>query len=526
MTHERRKGSEEPTITGHYVDIYLGDLDELGIALTDRTSETRILSIEDQDALPYPVTSVDLESAWWTSHQRLPNLYASLIFRPTAHENSPGNWPDGFLADLKTHLQQYEIGPVAELEHDPLSLYVSLDSEYAVRISLEATHSDNGIGIDLVPCSEIKEGTHVSLEAEELEEATAEYALLHITTILGISLDTLHATLGNPVKKRAPRYLLSSAMQPKTPAEADNPRAAVSAKFGSQALVVAGQAPETMSPSGEAHDDPRLSFLDLGGLNGPIQRLQAIGDVFLGGDLSARYGLQPQPFVLYGPPGTGKTSLVEALGTHCDTDVQKIKSTDIITKWLGEAAQKLDDIFLQAYQSEERVILFFDEIDTFLSVNRSNDSSFAQMRGVLTHHLGSELAKHPNVLFVGATNKNAPDLDEAATRSGRIEMIPVPLPTKAERIDIWAVSLASRRRQLSLGEDGPEITDDNNPISDPLSFDYDLLSERSADMSGADINAIITNALMASLQKHIATGHEQHVLMDDLVEAITRFRVN
>src|SRR5213594_2163403 len=71
--------------------------------------------------------------------------------------------------------------------------------------------------------------------------------------------------------------------------------------------------------------------------------------------------------LLYGPPGTGKTYMAKAVaGTISqhghDTSFLKIESYEIVSKWLGESAKNVKEIFKLARDSAPTV-LFIDEAD-------------------------------------------------------------------------------------------------------------------------------------------------------------------
>ncbi len=62
-----------------------------------------------------------------------------------------------------------------------------------------------------------------------------------------------------------------------------------------------------------------------------------------------------------GVPGTGKTLCAEILGVELGLAVSRIDIPSVVSKWVGETGQRLQDIFRRARAT--RTILLFDEAD-------------------------------------------------------------------------------------------------------------------------------------------------------------------
>ncbi len=62
-----------------------------------------------------------------------------------------------------------------------------------------------------------------------------------------------------------------------------------------------------------------------------------------------------------GPPGTGKTFCAEILGAELGLPVSRINIPSVVSKWVGETEQNLQEIFRRARAG--RSILLFDEAD-------------------------------------------------------------------------------------------------------------------------------------------------------------------
>jgi transitional endoplasmic reticulum ATPase len=214
---------------------------------------------------------------------------------------------------------------------------------------------------------------------------------------------------------------------------------------------------------------PSIRFDDVAGLEDVKEdiRLRMIYP-FEHRDLAEKFGIRAGGGVLlYGPPGTGKTMLARATAGEIDAAFFKISPADILSKWVGEAEQNIQKLF-EAAASEERSIVFIDEIEALVPARRDEGSSVMQrvVPQILQGMEGFEKSKNP-ILFMGATNVPW-QLDPAVLRPGRFdEKVYIPLP-----------DLAARRKML-------EIYLGKRPVDEGV--DLDALAARLEGYSGADI---------------------------------------
>lgn len=157
-------------------------------------------------------------------------------------------------------------------------------------------------------------------------------------------------------------------------------------------------------------------------------------------------GLKPRRRVLFsGPPGTGKTLSASALAGELHFPLFSVMLHGLITKFMGETAQKLKTVF-DAIKTTRGVYLF-DEIDA-LAAARGGENDVGEARRVLNSFL-QLLDEDTGPSIVVATTNLPGILDRAILR--RFDLVlPYEMP------DSNAIQLALERRLVgfSLGRMG------------------------------------------------------------------------
>ena len=202
----------------------------------------------------------------------------------------------------------------------------------------------------------------------------------------------------------------------------------------------------------------------------------------------------PRNVLFYGLPGTGKTMLAKALSNELDINLFLVKATSLIGDHVGDAANKIHDLYETALKSAPSLI-FIDEIDA-IALHRS----FQSLRGDVSEIVNSLLTEmdgiNPNdgVVTIAATNN--PSSIDFAIRSRFEEEIEFKLPNDDERREIFELNLNTF----------------------PIDYDLDIekLVKLSKRMSGRDIKEKI---LKTALHNAIINDKEK-VTMDDIYFAL------
>ena len=205
-------------------------------------------------------------------------------------------------------------------------------------------------------------------------------------------------------------------------------------------------------------------------------------------ELYKKYGIQAGGgILLYGPPGTGKTYIVRALAGELGAAFYAVKSSDIISQWVGESEKNLKKLFAEARKNKLSVI-FMDEIDSFAQDRSKNVRNYeTQFINALLAELDGFAAKDSKnpLLFIGATNR--PDtIDGALLRPGRFDV----------KIKVGLPDFAARRKILELFFSKRKIA-----ISQEI---LDYIAQNTENYNCADVDNIAEKIIKALLKEEIS----------------------
>ena len=105
--------------------------------------------------------------------------------------------------------------------------------------------------------------------------------------------------------------------------------------------------------------------------------------------------------LLSGPPGTGKTMTASVLAGELGLPVRTIQMDRLVTKFMGETASKLRQIFDVIRDSEG--VFLFDEFDA-IGGDRGRENDVGEMRRVLNSFLQFIESDPSDNIIVAATN--------------------------------------------------------------------------------------------------------------------------
>ncbi|MEM0128730.1 MAG: AAA family ATPase, partial [Thermoplasmata archaeon] len=185
--------------------------------------------------------------------------------------------------------------------------------------------------------------------------------------------------------------------------------------------------------------------------------------------------------LLFGPPGCGKTHLMRAAANELNVPMQVVNGPELVSALAGQSEAAIRDILYRARENAPSIV-FFDEIDALASkdsmrtpeVSRAVSQFLTEMDG---------LRPKDKVIIIATTNRPQ-TLDPALLRPGRFDKIfYVPPPDLQARKDIFRIHLKGV------------------PVEGEIR--YDLLAERSAGYSGADIASIVDESKLIALRTEL-----------------------
>ncbi|XP_049848307.1 uncharacterized protein LOC126313404 [Schistocerca gregaria] len=227
---------------------------------------------------------------------------------------------------------------------------------------------------------------------------------------------------------------------------------------------------------GHSEGREEVRFDELGGLDDVIEELRC--STVLSESVKSSRGI-----LLYGPSGTGKSRLVMALATELKFNFVFVRAASLISSYVGVGEQAASRLFADARASAP-CIIYVDQLEQLAAVRSEAHAEqltsllLTEMDGFLTH-------SDRQLLFIGSTTR--PDLlDPAILRPGRLDLVLfVPPPKACQRLSIVRVLL---RRFPSV-----QLTADQCSV----------LAERTKCYTGADLQSLFTEAILASLREDI-----------------------
>ncbi len=203
--------------------------------------------------------------------------------------------------------------------------------------------------------------------------------------------------------------------------------------------------------------------------------------------------------LMYGPPGCGKTHLARATAGEISAGFLAVGINDVLDMWIGSSERNLHELFENARRSKP-CVLFFDEVDA-LGASRSDmrHSSGRQLINQFLSELDGVTASNDGVLILAATN--APwHLDSAFRRPGRFDRILfVPPPDAAARTEILRMQCQGK------------------PVRD---VDFEHVASKADNFSGADLKAVVDQAVEAKLRQAMKTGVPEPLTTKDLLASM------
>ena len=229
------------------------------------------------------------------------------------------------------------------------------------------------------------------------------------------------------------------------------------------------------------------SISDLGGLDNFKDWLQLRSKAF--SQEAIEYGLPyPKGLLLVGVQGTGKSIAAKIIAHEWKLPLLRLDFGRLFASLIGQSEQRVRKM-IEIAEALSPCILWVDEIDKAFAGAQSSGDSGTTSRVLATFI--TWLSEKTTPVFVVATANNIDCIPPEILRKGRFdEMFFLNLPTREEREAIFEVHLRKYRPD--------EI---NN-------FQLPLLGQLSKDFSGAEIEAVVIEAMRLGFNENREFNNE------------------
>lgn len=169
------------------------------------------------------------------------------------------------------------------------------------------------------------------------------------------------------------------------------------------------------------------------------------------------YGIEVPGFtILFGPPGCGKTMLAQAIASEVDCDMYSFDLSKIGSAYVNQTANNIQEAYdyvkKEADKSQKPVIIFMDEMDSFLT-QRSDNISRSSEDNKAVNALLPILSdtKKDNIMVIGATNMYD-TIDSAVKRRADFSAY-IGLPNEKEIKKLLVKTLSKVKMGETLSKD-------------------------------------------------------------------------
>lgn len=263
-------------------------------------------------------------------------------------------------------------------------------------------------------------------------------------------------------------------------------------------------------------DKPDVSFEDIAGQDRAVKEARDLARILAHPELFDQYGIDaPRGILFYGPPGTGKTMIAKALANEANSGFVYVKSSDIVTKFMGESEKLVTGVFAIAREEaaeKGHAILYLDEVDSILppritEMNGGGGAVGEQNRMIATilQEIDGLTTEAGKITVVASTN--IPDNVDPAFLSRMSSWIEVPLPDELGRAKIFENHFAQRAKKA-----GKDTFLDS-------SVDLDEVAKHAEGLSGRDIADLVQIVLRKKALNSLDNGYSA-ITRADIFQAL------
>ena len=234
---------------------------------------------------------------------------------------------------------------------------------------------------------------------------------------------------------------------------------------------------------------PDKDMNNIGGLDNIKEWIEKRGHAF--SSEAKEYGLNiPRGVLLLGVPGCGKSLTAKAIAKAWNFPLLRFDLGKVFGGIVGESERNIRQA-LEVAKAISPCVLWIDEIEKGFSGVQSSGSSDGGTTSRIFGTFLTWMQEKKEPVFVIATANDISLMPPELLRKGRFdEIFFVDLPSKEERINIFAIHLKNKDREAE-------------------NFDLEALASASVGFSGAEIEEVINEALFHAFNEgeEIRTEH-------------------
>ncbi|CAN0235378.1 unnamed protein product [Pylaiella littoralis] len=263
--------------------------------------------------------------------------------------------------------------------------------------------------------------------------------------------------------------------------------------------------------------DGGLTWDSVGGFSEAKRRLQRLVQwPWLHPEAFARMGVSaPAGALLYGPSGCGKSLVAQVLATECLANFLWVRSSELLSRYLGETEAKLRALFSRA-RAAAPCILFLDELDAITAKRGDNGSDSGEGSGSVHARVLSTLLNEMD--GVASTSSASPSVTGGAAAraaAGGGGVLVLAATNRRDALDAALLRPGRLHESVELGVPGAEDRKGVLRVHAgrlPLAAGVDLEMLSRDDVSGgltcADLEASCRDAAMMVVREDLQGARE------------------
>uniref|UniRef100_A0A0K0DX42 AAA domain-containing protein n=1 Tax=Strongyloides stercoralis TaxID=6248 RepID=A0A0K0DX42_STRER len=229
----------------------------------------------------------------------------------------------------------------------------------------------------------------------------------------------------------------------------------------------------------------------------------------------------PKGVLLYGHPGVGKTKIARSVAGECGCRFINCDMSIMMDKYYGESQKMISALFSLA-QKLQPVIIFIDEIESFLRTRNETDNEVNQaFKAQFMSQWDGFIESNSKIVIMAASN--LPTLIDPAILRRMPVKIKIPLPDANTRIEMFKHYLPSLNLNNEKIDIIKEIADKSQGLScaDVVEISRIAVIDKVGEL--IDSIEILDDNFEHNMHRIEDVNHVNSVSAEDLLKSVTTF---